>query len=129
MITDAQKRATIKYDKANIRRYVVKLNKKYDADLINYLDQLENVKGKVKEVMTNDMNANGIIVYLRDVGTDKYEVKFNSKKFRTIYNELKDVEEDDDLDLYFINRSDLVEELNKIIEYVGTNQINICYTK
>ena len=129
MITDAQKRATIKYDKENIRRYVVKLNKRYDVDLINYLDQLENVKGKVKEVMTNDMNADGIIVYLRDVGADMYEVKFNSKKFRTIYNELKDVEEDDDLELYFINRSDLVEELNKIIEYVGTNQINICYTK
>lgn len=37
MITDAQKRAVAKYEKNNIIRYVVKLNRKTDADLIDYL--------------------------------------------------------------------------------------------
>ena len=38
MISDAQKRAVAKYEKNNIIRYVVKLNRKTDADLIAYLD-------------------------------------------------------------------------------------------
>lgn len=37
MITEAQKRAVAKYEKNNIIRYVVKLNRKTDADLIAYL--------------------------------------------------------------------------------------------
>lgn len=38
MISDAQKRAFAKYEANNIKRYVVKLNRKTDADLIAYLD-------------------------------------------------------------------------------------------
>lgn len=37
MITEAQKRAVAKYERNNIKRYVVKLNRKTDADLIAYL--------------------------------------------------------------------------------------------
>jgi hypothetical protein len=37
-ITEAQKRATMKYEKANIRRYSVKLNKKTEGDMITYLE-------------------------------------------------------------------------------------------
>lgn len=51
MITDAQKRATIKYEKSNIKRVVLKLNKKTDADIIEYLDQQKNVNGKLKDII------------------------------------------------------------------------------
>ena len=51
MITDAQKRATIKYEKSNIKRVVLKLNKKTDADIIDYLDQQKNVNGKLKDII------------------------------------------------------------------------------
>ena len=51
MITEAQKRATIKYEKSNIKRVVLKLNKKTDADIIEYLDQQKNVNGKLKDII------------------------------------------------------------------------------
>lgn len=38
MPSQAQKKASAKYEAANIIRYVVKLNRKTDADLIAYLD-------------------------------------------------------------------------------------------
>lgn len=37
MISDAQKRAVAKYEKNNLVRYTIKLNRKTDADLIAYL--------------------------------------------------------------------------------------------
>lgn len=38
MPSQAQKKASAKYEANNIKRYVVKLNRKTDADLIAYLD-------------------------------------------------------------------------------------------
>jgi len=37
MPTDAQKKASAKYEQNNIVRFVVKLNRKTDADLLDYL--------------------------------------------------------------------------------------------
>ena len=37
MISDAQKKASAKYEQNNIVRVVVKLNRKTDADLLDYL--------------------------------------------------------------------------------------------
>ena len=37
-LTEAQRRAIAKYERANIKRYVVRLNKKTDSDLIAYLE-------------------------------------------------------------------------------------------
>ena len=44
-------RAIEKYQKANIKRVVLKLNKKTDADIIDYLDQQKKVNGKLKEII------------------------------------------------------------------------------
>lgn len=44
-------RAIEKYQKANIKRVVLKLNKKTDADIIEYLDQQKNVNGKLKDII------------------------------------------------------------------------------
>ena len=49
--SDSVKKATIKYEKNNIKRVVLKLNKKTDADIIDYLDQQKNVNGKLKDII------------------------------------------------------------------------------
>lgn len=49
--SDSVKKATIKYEKSNIKRVVLKLNKKTDADIIEYLDQQKNVNGKLKDII------------------------------------------------------------------------------
>lgn len=40
MVTEAQKRATQKYDKENTVQYHLKLNKNTDSDIIEFLDTL-----------------------------------------------------------------------------------------
>lgn len=50
--TDAQMRATMKYEKANIRRVVLKLNKNTDKDLIERTEYLKSVKMPIQaEIM------------------------------------------------------------------------------
>lgn len=56
MPTEAQKRATIKYENANIKRVVVKLNERTNADIIQHLEKIDNVQGYIKELILNDMN-------------------------------------------------------------------------
>ncbi len=55
MITEAQKRATIKYEKENIKRIVLKLNIKTDNDIIQYLNTKDNINGYLKELVRNDI--------------------------------------------------------------------------
>lgn len=50
-ITEAQKRATMKYEKANIRRVVLKLNKNTDQDIIAFLDAQKSVNGEIKRIL------------------------------------------------------------------------------
>lgn len=54
MITEAQKRATIKYEKQNIKRIVLKLNVKTDNDIIQYLNTKDNINGYLKELVRKD---------------------------------------------------------------------------
>ena len=49
--TEAQKRAIDKYQKANIRRVVLKLNKNTDQDIIEFLDGLKSVNGEIKRIL------------------------------------------------------------------------------
>ena len=46
-VTEAQKRAYTKYDKANTKMFGIKLNKNTDADLIAFLEG-GNVQTKIK---------------------------------------------------------------------------------
>lgn len=50
-MTEAQKKASIKYEKNNIKRVVLKLNKKIDSDIIEYLDQQKSVNGTLKSII------------------------------------------------------------------------------
>lgn len=60
-ITEQQKRAQIKYDKANTRKITFKFNLKTDADILERLDSVDNRQGYVKELIRNDMEAEKII--------------------------------------------------------------------
>ena len=40
-----------KYQKENIQRVVLKLNKKTDADIIEWLESLDNKQGTIKEIL------------------------------------------------------------------------------
>ena len=50
-MTEAQRRAIIKYDKNNIKRVVLKLNKKTDTDIIEFLKQQDKVNTYLKKII------------------------------------------------------------------------------
>lgn len=55
MSTQAQKRASIKYDALNTTRLYVRLNNKTDADILEHLNQIENKQGYIKDLIRKDM--------------------------------------------------------------------------
>ena len=55
MATEAQKRATAKYDAANTVQFKIKLNKATDADIIEHLKAKDNKQGYIKELILQDM--------------------------------------------------------------------------
>lgn len=57
MATEAQKRATMKYDAANTTQVHLKLNNRTDADILAYLAQLDNVQGFIKQLIRADIEC------------------------------------------------------------------------
>ena len=53
--TDAQMRATMKYEKANIKRYVLKVNKNTEPEIIAYLDGLKSFNGEIKRLIKQEI--------------------------------------------------------------------------
>lgn len=59
MSSEAQKRASARYDAANTRQIKLKLNTKTDADILGFLDRLENIQGYIKGLIRQDMQKRG----------------------------------------------------------------------
>lgn len=60
MMSDAQKKAQEKYDKANrskFRMFSFKLNRETDADVIAKLKTVDSMQGYIKELIRNDIQA------------------------------------------------------------------------
>lgn len=60
-MTEAQKKATAKYDKNNTRIYSLKLNTNTDKEIIEVLDSTGNVQGFIKGLIREyiqDSNIN-----------------------------------------------------------------------
>ena len=53
--SEAQKRATRKYDTANTKQYHLKLNRKSDAAIIEYLENSGNIQGTIKAALEEYM--------------------------------------------------------------------------
>ncbi len=56
--TEAQKRASIKYDKANTVQKLLKLNKRTDSDILDWISG-KNFQGYVKALIRDDMKKAG----------------------------------------------------------------------
>ena len=56
MLTEAQKKAQAKYDKANTRQIHLKLNRRTDADVIQALDKAESKQGYIKGLIRADIS-------------------------------------------------------------------------
>ena len=54
-MTDAQKRATAKYDAANTKKILLKLNRRTDADVISKLDTVPSKQGYIKTLIRADI--------------------------------------------------------------------------
>ena len=98
--TNAQIRATMKYEKENIRRYVVKLNKKTEGDMIAYLEG--------KQAQTAFKNGLKSIMAIKNYGIQyvkKHESFLRIERFDTYAELQKRVREiEDDVDMLFINQ-------------------------
>lgn len=55
MTSDAQKRASAKYDKDNTKGIYLKLNLTTDADIIEYLKGVDNIQGHIKSLIRENM--------------------------------------------------------------------------
>lgn len=53
--SDAQKRAVAKYDAENTKSFLLKLNKKTDADIIAHMEQQPNKLAYLKNLIREDM--------------------------------------------------------------------------
>ena len=53
--TPAQKEWSMNYEKANIKRYVLKVNKNTEADIIEFLDGLKSFNGEIKQMIREEM--------------------------------------------------------------------------
>lgn len=57
MTTEAQRKAQVKYDKANTRQITFKFNLSTDADILKKLDEVENRQGYIKELIRKDIEG------------------------------------------------------------------------
>ena len=59
MSSEAQRRATAKYDAKNTTQFHLKLNNGTDADIIEALNRIENKQGFIKDAIREYMKRNG----------------------------------------------------------------------
>ena len=55
MATEAQRRATEKYDKTHTKQIKLKLNLVTDADILRRLEEVDNIQGYIKGLIRADM--------------------------------------------------------------------------
>lgn len=55
-----QRQANLKYSKKNRINKSLTLNKKYDMDIIHWLDSMDNSTGYLKELIRKDIKKNGV---------------------------------------------------------------------
>lgn len=57
MVSEAKKRAQLKYDKDNTRQIILKLNTKTDADVLGKLESVRNKQGYLKELVRDNLRS------------------------------------------------------------------------
>ena len=74
MSKEKQAAATARYREKYIRRWVVCVNRRTEADVLEYLEGVENVSGYVKELVRADMRREQIERLERALNTDLEQV-------------------------------------------------------
>ena len=59
MVSEAQKRATAKYDAINTKQLKLKLNLTTDKDILAKLDEVDNKQGYIKGLIRADIKKAG----------------------------------------------------------------------
>ena len=59
MTSEAQKRASARYDKSHTTGVYLKLNNETDSDILAKLEQAENVQGYIKNLIRDDIKKAG----------------------------------------------------------------------
>lgn len=54
-ITDAKRKTNAKFDRENTKSVTMKLNKRTDADILEYLQKQPNIQGYLKSLIREDM--------------------------------------------------------------------------
>ena len=54
MVSEAQKKASERYDRLNTKRIILKLNKRTDADILEILENVGNKQGYIKDLIRQD---------------------------------------------------------------------------
>ena len=65
------KLAQERYDNKNTKQFKMKLNTKTDADIIEYLDTLDNKQGKVKELIREEIARHKTFAKQKEVAENK----------------------------------------------------------
>ena len=55
MASEAQRRATKKYDETHTKQIHLKLNLETDADILQKLSEVSSIQGYIKELIRNDI--------------------------------------------------------------------------
>jgi hypothetical protein len=63
MATTAQSRASAKYDKAHTKGVYLKLNLETDKDIIEYLKDVDNVQGLIKELIRRHIHGDDKFIF------------------------------------------------------------------
>lgn len=58
-MSEAQKKASAKYDRSHTRQIMLKLNLKTDSDILAKLESVKNKQGYVKNLIRNDLKEGG----------------------------------------------------------------------
>ena len=67
MATEAQRKASAKYDKENTRSIILKLNKISDADVLTKLDEQPNKQGYIKQLVRADIKGTEDVLTIDDI--------------------------------------------------------------
>lgn len=79
MISEAQKKAQIKYDKNNTRSILFKFNLTNDADILSKLEEVGNKQGYIKELIRKDIRGEQEILSMDAL---KYLIRPVAKRYQ-----------------------------------------------
>jgi len=60
---EAKRRASAKYDKAHTKGVYLKLNLETDKDIIEYLKDIDNVQGLIKELIRRHIHGDDKFIF------------------------------------------------------------------